>query len=153
MELLINALTTIASSGLPGAACIVLSFVVFFLWRDGKNERASHKAEMVAAQNAHKAEIEKHRTQISELDGYRIADWKEMSAARLGDAQTLHKQMLEVVKQCTSVMESTAASLDAHKEVTVEHRDAQKQAAEELRKLSTLLHGLSEEIRHRIRPR
>jgi predicted DNA-binding protein (UPF0251 family) len=132
---------------------VILAFVVFFLWKDGKNERAAHAREREEKDKTHKEELERIQASYRELGNLRLSDLREMSQARLGDSEALHKQMLEVVKQCTSVMESTAASLDAHKDVTVEHRDASKQAAEELRKLSTLLHNLSEEIKLRIRPR
>lgn len=152
MEPLSNALQTLLGAGIPGAAVVILSFVVFYLWREGKNERAAHKREREEMIKAHKEEIEKHQVINRELHAARLADIRENTAARLTDNESLHKQMLEVVKQGTTVMESTAAALDAHKDVTVEHRDAAKQAAEELRKLSTLVHNFSEEIKLRIRP-
>lgn len=152
MEPLTNALQALLGAGIPGAAVVILSFVVFYLWRDGKNERAAHKREREEMIKAHKEEVEKLQHSYRELGNLRLNDIREMNQARLQDSESLHKQMLDVVKQGTTVMESTASALDAHKDVTVEHRDAAKQAAEELRKLSTLVHNFSEEIKLRIRP-
>jgi small-conductance mechanosensitive channel len=152
METLSNALQALLGAGIPGAAVVILSFVVFYLWKDGKDERAVHKRELEELTKAHKEEIEKLQAINRELHAARLNDIRENTAARLSDNESLNKQMLEVVKQSTDAMKSTAAALDAHKDVTVEHREAAKQAAEELRKLSALVHNFSEEIKFRIRP-
>lgn len=136
-----DALNTLAASGPLGAACVILAFVVWYLWREGKEERAAHARE--------RKELE---DKIRELEGKRLHDIREAMQQRIADAEVIHRQMLEVVKQCTTVMETTSASLEGHRDATLEHRDAQKEAAEELRKLSTLLTTLNDELKHRLRP-
>lgn len=136
-----GALNTFAASGLPGAACVVLAFVVWWLWREGKEERAAHGRER-----------KEHEEKLRDLETQRLHDVKEAAQQRIADQETVHKQMLEVVKQCTTVMETTTAAVTGHTDATLEHRDAQKEAAEELRKLSMLLSALSEDLKHRLRP-
>lgn len=128
------------SAGLPGAACVVLGFVVYYLWA----ERKSHEEDR-------KKERNELTQQIRDAEARRLEDIKSLYQMRMGDAETIHKQMLEVVKQCTTVMETTASSLDGHRDASIEHREAQKEAAEELRKLSMLLMHLAEEIRVRMK--
>lgn len=135
-----DVLRVFLQSGLPGAALVVLGFVVYRLWDENRKDRT-----------AHLAEIEKKDKALREVEIQRLADTKELYAQRVADADAIHRQMLEVVKQCTTVMETTSSSLDGHRDATIEHRDAAKEAAEELRKLSTLLLTLNEEIRNRLR--
>lgn len=127
-------------SGLPGAALVVLGFVIYHLWKSNNQDRVQHSLELA-----------KRDKDVRDVEALRIADAKEMYVQRIADANAIHQQMLEVVKQCTTVMETTSSSLDGHRDATIEHREAQKEAAEELRKLSLLLTNLSEEIRTRIR--
>lgn len=136
-----DALDAFAASGLPGAAAVVLSFVVFFLWREGKEERAAHHRD-------HK----EWETKKDELETKRLHDLKEAHQHRIADSELVHIKMLDVVKQCTTVLETTAAALDGHKDAATEHRDSQREAAEELRKLSVLLHAMHEDVKTRYRP-
>lgn len=131
-------------TGVPGASAVVMAFVVYRLWGEGNTERARHLADRTEAAHA-------HRKEVDEISKERLNDIKSLYAMRMGDAETIHKQMLDVVKQCTIVLETTASSLEGHKDATLEHRDAQKEAAEELRKLSTLLISLNDEIKIRLR--
>jgi predicted component of type VI protein secretion system len=136
-------------SGLPGALCVALSLVVYFLWSEGKAERNNNTTLRVAQEKLHLDFQKEWEKQYRELELARVADLRSAHQARVADAELVHDKMLEVVKQCTTVLSTTAASLDTHKDATIEHRDAQKEAAEELRKLSTLLVSLHEEVRSR----
>ncbi len=131
-------------TGVPGASVAAMAFVVYRLWSEGNTERARHLADRMEAAHA-------HRKELDELGKVHIADVKSLYAMRIVDAEAIHKQMLDVVKQCTIVLETTASSLEGHKDATLEHRDAQKEAAEELRKLSTLLVALNDEVKTRLR--
>lgn len=146
-----EALRAFTSSGLPGAACVVLAFVIYFLWQETKNERISHARERKEWETK-KDELETKRlTDLKEVMQHRIADQETTHKKMLSDQETTHNKMLDVVKQCTSVMEATAASLDGHKDAALEHRDSSREASEELRKLSTLLNSLYDDLKTRFR--
>ena len=136
-----EAFDAFAASGLPGAAAVILAFIIAYLWREAREDRSAHARE--------RKELEEKK---AELEAKRLHDIKEAMQQRIADAEIIHKQMLDVVRQCTTVMETTSSSLETHKDATIEHRDAQKEAAEELRKLSTLLTSLNDEIKTRLRP-
>jgi len=142
MQAAATALEMFLGSGLPGAAAALLATVVFFLWRETKAERAEHLRDKLDLYS-----------QMRDLEAKRLHDLKEAHQQRMADSEALNKQMLDVVKQCTSVMESTANTLESHSTMTSEHREAARESAEELRKLQTLLITLNEEIRARLRAR
>lgn len=139
------------STGIPGAAAVALAYVVYHLWDDGKKERAKFATDKADLEKAHKDEVKVLLTIIRELEVKRLEDTRMLHQTHMQDKDAIHKQMLDVVKQCTTVLESTSSSLEGHKGATIEHRDAQREAAEELRKLSTLLVTLNEEIKARLR--
>lgn len=139
------------STGIPGAAAVALAYVVYHLWDEGKKERAKFITDKGELEKAYKEEIKVLLGAIRNLEERRLDDTRALYREREVFADAIHKQMLDVVKQCTTVLESTASSLEGHKGATLEHRDAQKEAAEELRKLSTLLVTLNEEIKTRLR--
>lgn len=124
-------------SGLPGASVAALGYVVYRLWMENKDDR-----------DRHAAKIKERDAEMADIQRQRLVDTKELFMLRFADAESIHRQMLDVVKQCTTVMETTSSSLNGHREATIEHREAQKEAAEELRKLSTLLMSLNEELRN-----
>ncbi len=144
---------TVLQTGLLGAAIIILSAVIVFLFRELKAEQSRHKTELEKIEEARKKEREDLHAQLRAIETSRLGDLRDLYGARMQDSDVIHKQMLDVVRQCTTVMETTAASLDGHKDATVEHRDAQKQAAEELRKLAALLVTMNEELKLRFRGR
>jgi len=161
-----GAFGTIANAGVLGAVVVIFAAVIVYLWRHFVDERktmeAAHrkereeqektcKAEREAAAALHRAERDDLNRQIREITEKHRSDLNAVHDARIADAEMIHKQLFEVAKQCTAVMESTASALHVHKDVAGEHRDAQREAAEELRKLSSLLNSLSEEIRMRFR--
>lgn len=139
--------------GLFGVVCVVLAFVCVFLFQQGRADRERDAKEKKTLEEQARAEREALLTLIRAVETQRLQDVKVLFQERLGDADTIHKQMLEVVKQCTTVMETTASSLDGHRDATIEHREASKEAAEELRKLSALLTTLDKEVRDRLRTR
>lgn len=148
-----TAFGTILQTGLLGAAVVILSSVIVFLFRELKAERDRHKADLEKIEKANKEERDGLNRQLRDIEGSRLGDLRDLYGARMQDSDTIHKQMLDVVRHCTTVMETTAASLDGHKDATVEHRDAQKEAAEELRKLAALLVTMNDELKIRFRGR
>jgi hypothetical protein len=149
MDRVINFVLT--EAGLPGALCVLLAAVIWFLWNDSKAERNNHHTARIALEKAHLEVRKEWEVQYRTLEAQRVADLRAAHQSRVADADVVHEKMLEVVKQCTAVLSSTSASLDTHRDATLEHRDAQKEAAEELRKLSTLLVSLNEEIKARMK--
>jgi hypothetical protein len=141
----------IEHGGLFGVVCVVLAFVCAFLFQHWRADLKEHAKEKKAIEEQARAERDSLQTLIRAVETQRLQEVKILFQERLGDADTIHKQMLEVVKQCTTVMETTASSLDGHRDATIEHRDASKEAAEELRKLSALLTTLDKEVRDRLR--
>ena len=123
---------------------------MFFLWRENKEERAACKRELTTAAETLEKKQKEWTEKRDELEVKRLHDLKEVMQQRIADQETVHNKMLDVVKQCTTVMESTAASLDGHKDAAIEQRDSQREAAEELRKLQTLLNSLYDELRRRV---
>ncbi len=129
-------LRVVLQSGLPGASAAALAYVVYRLWMENKDDRDKYAAK-----------LKERDAEVAGIQQQRLVDTKELFMLRFADAESIHRQMLDVVKQCTTVMETTSSSLNGHREATIEHREAQKEAAEELRKLSTLLMSLNEELR------
>ena len=140
------------STGIPGAAAVALAYVVYALWDDAKKERVKTAIDKGEVEKEFKKERDALLAHVREVESRRLEDTKALYQMRVADSDIIHKQMLDVVKQCTTVLESTASSLEGHRGVTIEHRDAQKEASEELRKLATLLVTLNEEIKMRLRP-
>lgn len=139
--------------GLFGVVCIVLAAVCVYLFQQWRADLKEHAKEKRALEEQTRTEREALLTLARAVETQRLQEVKTLFQERLGDANTIHKQMLEVVKQCTTVLETTASSLDGHRDATIEHRDASKEAAEELRKLSVLLTALDKEIRDRLKTR
>lgn len=152
-----GALSQYLNTGVTGATAILAFLVIIFLWRHFTAVIDHLQKEHAAERKKLLDDFARERTELNaqqrELDQKRLDDLRGayVSASTANDA--LREKMFDVVKQCTSVMESTAAALNFHKDVAAEHRDAQREAAEELRKLGALLASLSEEIRARFRPR
>jgi mannitol-specific phosphotransferase system IIBC component len=141
-----GAFNTILNAGVLGAVVIIFAAVIVVLWRHFIAEREALLA-------VHRSERDDLLRQLRETEAKHRQDLHGAHQSRVSDAESIQRQMFEVVRQCTAVMESTAAALNVHKDVATEHREAQKEAAEELRRLSSLLASLSEEIRARTRSR
>lgn len=139
----------IEHGGLLGAVCIVLAFVVVRLWNDQRSERAENEKEKKRLEGEHKQERTSLLALIREAEQQRLADNKVLHEQRLAADEVTYVRMLEVVKQCTSVLETTSSALDGHRDATLEHRDAQKEAAEELRKLTGMLSAMHEGLKNR----
>lgn len=141
-----GAFDSLLNAGVLGAIVIIFAAVIIVLWKHFIDDRRTNE-------KTHKAERDELLKQIREIETKRLTDLSGAHQARVSDSDAIQKQMFDVVKQCTTVMESTASALYVHKDAASEHREAQKEAAEELRKLSSLLTSLSEEIRARFRAR
>jgi hypothetical protein len=152
-----GAFSTILNAGVLGAVVIIFATVIVVLWRHFIDERksllSSHKAEREDQDKAHRAERDDLLRQLRESETKHRAELSAVHQARISDSEAVHKQMFEVVRQCTIVMESTSSALYVHKDAATEQREAHKESAEELRKLASLLTSLSEEIRARFRSR
>jgi FlaG/FlaF family flagellin (archaellin) len=150
-----GALENLLNAGVLGAIVVIFAAVIYALWRHSIDERktllSQQQSERDALTAQHRGERDELLRHLRETEAKNRQDLQAAHQARVADSEALYKQMFDVVKQCTSVMEMTASALHAHKDVATEQRDAQKEAAEELRKLSSLLMSLSEEIRVRFR--
>ncbi len=152
-----GAFETYLNAGVLGATVIIFAVVIVFLWRfftdrieKMAKEHADERKKLIDDFTKERGDL---NSQLRELEQKRLDDLRGAHTAHSAASDALREKMFDVVKQCTSVMESTAAALSFHKDVAAEHRDAQREAAEELRKLGALLAALSEEIRARFRPR
>lgn len=139
-----GAFTTYLNAGVLGATVIVFAAVIVILWRHFIAERNK----MLEDFGKERKELQ---TQLRDTEQKRLDDLRGAHNARMADSDAIREKMFEVVKQCTTVMESTASALHVHKDVATEHREAQREAAEELRKLGGLMVSLSEEFRMRFR--
>lgn len=139
-----GAFETYLNAGVLGATVIIFAVVIVVLWRHFITERNKNLEEFAK-------ERKELLTHLRELEQKRLDDLRGAHNARMADSDAIREKMFGVVKQCTTVLESTAAALNIHKDVATEHREAQREAAEELRKLSALLVSMSEEFRMRFR--
>lgn len=103
-----------AASGTLGATVLILGLVVWYLWREGKIERADAKARE-----------DKLVQQIAELNALRIADSRDMQ-----------ERLLSVVTNATSVIGSTTAATSEMRTALVDVRDALAENSAELKTLS-----------------
>lgn len=93
-------------AGLLGTLCVVFAVVIYLLWRAANSERAGFLSELKAVQEA-----------------------------RIDDAKAVQTQLLDLIKQCTTALESVANALEQQKDATGELRTTLREFGGELRAL------------------
>lgn len=142
---------TFLQAGIPGAVAVALAVVVIYLWRELKAERVAYKKELEELNTASKKDHTNLIEQIRQQELRRFDDLRLMYTARDADKDAIHQRMLEVVRSVQDVMNNTATYLESNRGATAEARDSSRESAEELRKLSTLVTTLRDELAYRYR--
>lgn len=149
---------TFLQAGIPGAVAVALAVVVVYLWRELKAERIAYKKDLEERDTAHKKEVSDHKKevaalieQVRQMELRRFDDLRVMYTQRDADKDAIHQRMLEVVRSVQDVMNTTASFLESNRGATIESREASREAAEELRKLSMLVVTLRDEVAHLMR--
>lgn len=101
---LTSATERLLQAGLLGVFVLVFGVVIYALWREAKEERA---------------------TFLSQLDA--------LHKARVDDGKAAQTQMISVIQQCTQALVTAASTMESQKEATVELRHTLKEFGDELR--------------------
>ena len=101
---LTTATERLLQAGLLGVFVLVFGLVIYALWKDAKEERASFFAQL-----------------------------NDLQKARIDDTKAAQAQMLAVIQQCTQALVTAASTTEGQKEAVVELRHTLKEFGDELR--------------------
>lgn len=141
-----SATERLANAGLLGTFVLVFGFVIFWLWRDAKNERKAYQNQLTTLRKEcdeeKKALLEKHSKERQEIldkaeeerDGLQ-KKIDESQTARIGDAKAFQADTLNMARQVTLAITNANTLMDSQRDATLEVRGALREQTEELRTL------------------
>lgn len=132
----------LAQYGLLGILVAVFGFVIWYLWRDAKNERKAYQRQIQEMRDACEKEKVELRKEFHEEREKLQEKIDESQDARIADAKGFQSETVKLTSQVTLAIASANTLMEGQRDATLETRGALREQTEELR-------NLSEDIRDR----